>query len=219
MTCENEGLAILEDRIGYFFNDKQLLLRSLTHPSYLAIDTNAAHNQRLEFLGDAVIGLILAEALFQELPGEREGTLTRSRSMLANGEQLSNLARDIGLGAHLRLGEAEDAQGGRDRASILEDAFEALIGAIYMDDGLESARAFARRIYGSLAERLDSQVDSHNPKGRLQELLQPDLGNDAIEYRVIGESGPDHCKEFTIEVWVNGERRGSGAGASKKLAE
>jgi len=219
MTDQDEGLAELESRIAYCFNDKQLLVRSLTHPSYLTVDPTSRHNQRLEFLGDAVIGLILAEALFEQFPEEREGTLTRSRSMLANGDQLSGLAREIDLGSVLRLGEAEEAQGGRERDSILEDAFESLIGAVYLDSGLESVSTVVRQIYGPLVERLENQTDSHNPKGRLQELLQPDLGNDAIEYKVTAESGPDHEKEFTIEVWVDGVCKGSGSGASKKLAE
>jgi ribonuclease-3 len=139
--------------------------------------------------------------------------------MLVKGRQLSQLAEEIGLGEFIRLGSAEDAQGGRSRHSILEDAFEAMIGAIYMDGGLEAARKVALTIYGSLQDRLDFQANIHNPKGQLQELLQPSLGNDSIEYKVAHESGPDHHKKFTVEVWISGSCRGQGSGTSKKVAE
>lgn len=209
----------LETRLGYTFADKALLERALTHPSLVQAGGADAHNQRLEFLGDALLGLIVAEALFADLPAEREGTLTRYRSMLVKGNQLCRLAREIGLGDHLRLGEAEESMGGRERDSILEDAFEALVGAIYQDGGLAAARDTVLRIYGPLQDRLTDQGQAHNPKGRLQELHQPRLGNQSIEYRVIEESGPDHCKQFTVEVWIDGRRCGQGSGPSKKLAE
>jgi len=211
--------AALEERIGYHFTDTALLQQALTHPSCNLDNRREAHNQRLEFLGDAVLGLILAEALYTELPDEREGVLTRYRSMLVKGYQLCLLAREIGLGQYLEMGESEEANGGRKRSSILEDAFEAVIGAVYLDSSLETTREVALRLYGPLVKRLDTLTDAHNPKGRLQELLQPKLGNEAIEYRLTEEAGPDHRKHFTIEVWINGSRRGSGSGPSKKLAE
>jgi ribonuclease-3 len=213
------GPAALEERIGYPFTDKELLQRALTHPSYGQENRQSQHNQRLEFLGDAVLGLVLAEALFAQLPDEREGVLTRFRSMLVKGHQLCQLAREIRLGDSLRLGDAEETQGGRDRDSILEDAFEAVIGAVYLDGGLPATREVVLGIYGSLEDRLEKQTESHNPKGRLQELLQPELGNESIEYRLIEESGPDHLKHFTVEVWIQGSRRGTGSGHSKKIAE
>jgi ribonuclease-3 len=219
MDSGEPDLSQLEERIGYTFTDKSLLVRSLTHPSFTTGCPQEKHNQRLEFLGDAVLGLVLAEALFTEFPDQREGALTHYRSMLVKGRQLYQLASEIGLGEFLRLGEAEDAQGGRERASILEDAFEAVIGAIYMESGLSGARGSVLKIFGPLADRLEAQLDDHNPKGKLQELLQPSMGNDSIEYRVIEESGPDHRKEFMIEVWIDGECRGSGSGNSKKVAE
>jgi ribonuclease-3 len=214
-----ESAAVLEERIGYQFTDKDLLCRALTHPSYGQENRNSEHNQRLEFLGDAVLGLVLAEMLFEELPKEREGALTRFRSMLVKGHQLCQLGRELELGNYLRLGDAEEAQGGRDRDSILEDAFEAVIGAVYLDGGLEVTRRAAQGIYGPLEARLDKQTEGHNPKGRLQELLQPRLGNESIEYRLIEESGPDHQKHFTVEVWIQDKRTGEGSGPSKKLAE
>ncbi|MEX0321853.1 MAG: ribonuclease III [Puniceicoccaceae bacterium] len=219
MESGEPDLSILEERIGYTFTDRSLLVRGLTHPSFTTGSPEEKHNQRLEFLGDAVLGLVLAEALFTEFPNQREGTLTHYRSMLVKGQQLYELATEIDLGSFLRMGEAEDAQGGRNRASILEDALEAVIGAVYMEAGLEGARSSVLKIFGTLKDRLDAQLDDHNPKGKLQELLQPKLGNDSIEYRVIEESGPDHRKEFLIEVWIGGECEGSGSGNSKKVAE
>lgn len=219
MADQAHEFRALEERIGYTFQDGRLLQRALTHPSYLQGSSELEHNQRLEFLGDAVLGLVLAEALFTDLPAEREGTLTRFRSILAKGNQLALIAAEIELGAVLRLGDAEHSMGGRERPSILEDAFEALIGAIYRDGGLSAAREVVLRLYGPLTDRLDFQMEAHNPKGRLQELHQPTLGNQAIEYRLVEESGPDHRKHFTVEVWIDGTRRGRGSGNSKKLAE
>ena len=210
--------APLEKRIGYTFKEPALLKRSLTHPSFQG-EAKEGNYQRLEFLGDAVLGLVLAEQLFKSLPDKREGALTRYRSMLVKGQQLSQLAGEIQLGEHVRMGAAEAAQGGRMRQSILEDAFEAMIGAVYIDGGLEKARAVTLAIYGSLEERLELQAEIHNPKGKLQELLQPDIGNDSIDYRLTEESGPDHQKQFTVEVWINGVFKGRGSGNSKKIAE
>lgn len=211
-------LKQLEQVLGHSFADGSLLERALTHPSHSggAEDFNY---QRLEFLGDAVLGLVLAEQLFRLLPDEREGVLTRYRAMLARGGQLSELAREIELGSYLRLGAAEEANGGRLRDSILEDALEALIGALYLDAGLAAAEAMVLRLFGDVRGRLDKQLGHHNPKGRLQELLQPELGNDAIEYRIVETEGPDHAKTFKVEVFVSGEALGSGSGASKKTAE
>lgn len=219
MAEAHAGPAALEERIGYPFTDKELLQRALTHPSYGQDDRESPHNQRLEFLGDAVLGLVLAEALFAQLPDEREGTLTRFRSMLVKGHQLCQLAREIGLGDYLRIGDAEASQGGRERDSILEDAFEAVIAAVYLDGGLPATREVVLKIYGPLEARLELQTESHNPKGRLQELLQPKLGNDSIEYRLTEASGPDHLRHFTVEVWIQGVCTGTGSGHSKKLAE
>ncbi len=209
----------LEQRLGYSFSDPSLLQRALTHPSLAKVTGNGFHNQRLEFLGDAVLGMVLAEWLFEELPAEREGILTRYRSMLVKGEQLHSLALEIGLGEHLRMAESEEAQGGRERPSILEDALEAVMGAVYLDGGLAAAKSCVRHIYGNLLSRINDQLELHNPKGKLQELYQPLLGNDSIEYRLVECTGPDHLKEFTIEVWIDGQIKGRGTGSSKKSAE
>ncbi len=215
----NSDNASLEERIGYAFKDKDLLSVALTHPSFSKENTGQDHNQRLEFLGDAVLGLVLAEQLFTEFENQREGVLTRYRSMLIKGEQLCRLARELDLGQYLRIGDAEDSQGGRERASILEDAFEAVIGAIYLDGGLPAAQASIRKIFGSLDKRIEERLHHHNPKGKLQELFQPELGNDSIRYELIEAIGPDHLKKFTVEVWVGGKCMGTGTGNSKKIAE
>lgn len=216
-TLEN-----LQETIGYVFQDCALLQRALTHPSYCPAgddSTETAHNQRLEFLGDAVLGLILAEELYQSLPDEREGVLTRYRSILVRGRQLSELAREIDLGSFLFVGEPEDQAGIRALPSLLEDAIEALVGAVYLDGDLSAAREVVCRLYGDLRQRLQSQLAGMNPKGTLQERLQPVLGNNSIEYRLIDEDGPDHNKQFTVEVWIDQECRGTGTGPSKKQAE
>jgi len=215
----NNSLPSLEGEMGYSFKNRTLLEQAVTHPSFRPAEGSVAHNQRLEFLGDAVLGLVLAESLYEELPNEREGTLTRFRSMLVKGNQLHHLAQKLSLGTYLRMGEGEEAMGGRERPSILEDAFEAVIGAVYEDGGIEAAKAVARKVYGPLGPLLDRLMDEHNPKGRLQEIFQPTHGNDSIEYRLSGQSGPDHAKQFEIEVWIDGTCRGKGKGHSKQRAE
>ena len=219
MAEEILDISHLEEQLGYTFQDKEMLSCALTHPSYSKEASQTQHNQRLEFLGDAVLGLVLAELLFSQFHGEREGVLTRYRSMLVKGEQLCELARELSLGQYLLLGDSEESQGGRERASILEDAFEAIIGAIYLDGGLQAAQETINQLYGPLCYRIESQLSKHNPKGKLQEHFQAQLGNDSISYRLIEESGPDHMKEFTVEVWVDGICMGKGVGNSKKSAE
>lgn len=213
-------LERLEERIGYTFKRRELLERAITHPSYAQLlERKSQHNQRLEFLGDAVLGMILAERLFATLPTEREGVLTKNRSALVKGEQLSALAGDLGLPEFLRLSEAEERNHGRKRHSILEDALEATVGAIYLDSDYDTVRDVVLGWYGDLETRLDAVLNAHNPKGRLQEIVQPRLGNTAIEYALIDEAGPAHRKRFFVEVRVDGEIAGRGEGPSKKAAE
>ncbi|MDP0499957.1 MAG: ribonuclease III [Verrucomicrobiota bacterium JB022] len=216
----DNALADFESRIGYHFQDRSLLERALTHPSYIQQNPDEGeNNQRLEFLGDAVLSLMLAEKLYAILPRKREGILTRNRAALAKGAHLSILARQIGLPEFLRLSDAEVSNGGRDRNSILEDAFEAVIGAIYLDSDFETARRIVLPWYGDIQSTVEGLLDTHNPKGRLQELLQPHLGNSAIRYEVVGTVGPDHAKQFEARVVVNEEEWGRGLGTSKKAAE
>jgi len=212
-------LRELESRLGHEFRDLELLQRALTHPSYCQMVGGGDHNQRLEFLGDAVLGLVLAEALYAHLPSKREGVLTRNRAALAKGAHLSTLARDLGLAPHLRLSEAEDRNDGRDRDSILEDALEAVIGAIYLDSDFPTAHRVVSGWLGDILARLEDLLGGHNPKGRLQELVQPIHGNGAITYSVLRSDGPDHAKEFTVQVEILGKPAGEGTGSSKKEAE
>ena len=209
----------LESRVGHVFRDRSLLERALTHPSLLPVLRGAESNQRLEFLGDAVLQLLLSEALYSEFPGEREGVLSRRRAILANGTTLALLARELGLDQALRLGPSEESSGGRQRTSALGDAFEALLGAVYLDAGLEAARAVVRAAYGPLPERLAALGDEKTPKSRLQELVQPRHGNDALTYQVVATEGEDHRRTFEVSVSLLGREIGRGRGSSKKAAE
>lgn len=213
-------VAGLQGRIGYAFSEPSLLERALTHTSYLQDNPGAGgSNQRLEFLGDSVLQLILTEALYAAYPGEREGDLTKRRAMLGKGVFLAALAREAGLDGFIRLGASEEAAGGRTRDAALEDAFEALLGAVYLDGGLENARKVALGLYGDLQGRLASLEGDANPKGRLQEIVQPTHGNRALRYEVLTTEGADHAKRYEVAVLLLGRRIGSGWGPSKKLAE
>jgi ribonuclease III len=216
----NGDLGALQARIGYTFRDPAHLERALTHPSWLqGKSAGFASNQRLEFLGDSVLQLILTEALFGLFPADREGELTTRRAVLSKGAFLSRLAREIGLEACLRMGANEDAAGGRNRDAALEDAFEALVGAISLDGGLESTRKAVLGIYGSLPSRLEELETLANPKGRLQEIVQPAHGNQALRYEVLATEGADHERRYEVAVYLLERRLGSGKGPSKRIAE
>ena len=215
-----KGLRALQRGIGYRFKDRDLLLRSITHPSYRRDQGKTGdHNQRLEFLGDAILSAILADRLHELCPNEREGALSQSRSALSRGTRLANLSRTLGLPRHIRMSEGEEQNGGRDRDSILEDALEALIGAVYLDGGWVVVKRTVLSWYGNLDKELDILLTRQNPKGNLQELVQPKFGNDAIRYIVTDESGPPHKRLFRVEVWIRDKIRGHGIGSSKKEAE
>ena len=220
MVDEIKKLRKLQRRIGYRFKDPELFLRSMTHPSFCRQETHlGGHNQRLEFLGDAVLSTILADRLFHLLPAEREGTLSQCRSALSRGTNLADLSRKLGLPCYIRMSESEEQNGGRDRDSILEDALEALIGAIYLDSGWKAAKKTVLAWYGNIDQLLEFLLTGQNPKGDLQEFVQPKFGNDAIEYAVTEESGPAHKKSFKVEVLIKGKMMGYGEGSSKKEAE
>jgi ribonuclease-3 len=212
-------LASLQERIGYRFTDASLLMAALTHSSWAVEHPQDDHNQRLEFLGDSVLQLVLAEALFTLFPLDREGELTKRRALLIQGRFLCRLAREIGLGPCLRLGVGEEGAGGRNRDAALEDAFEALVGAINLDGGFGTARAVVLAIYGDLATRLGPMEDHANPKGRLQEIVQPLHGNKAVRYELLGAEGGDHEKRYEVAVYLLDRRLGSGRGTSKQRAE
>lgn len=213
-------LQRLEEAIGHEFRDRALLERAVTHPSLTQDRTDGLQSyQRLEFLGDAVLQLILTEALYDLFPSDREGLLSKRRSALANGTFLAGLAREIGLDAALRLSASEESSGGRNRDAALEDAFEALIGAVYLDSDIDRVRRVVLGIYGDLGERLANVEDRENPKGRLQELVQPMHGNNALRYEVQQIEGEDHAREYIVAVRLQEREVGTGRGSSKKQAE
>tara|TARA_B100001248_G_scaffold220746_1_gene176568 strand:- start:8345 stop:9055 length:711 start_codon:yes stop_codon:yes gene_type:complete len=215
------GLDKLQESLGYSFKDTQLIEQALTHPSCAqeqSIEATKTY-QRLEFLGDAVLDLVLAEHLFHLYPDEREGFLARGRAALVKRDTLSTLASRLNINEHVRMSKLEKASGGQERSSILEDVFEALIGAVYLDSDLDTTRQLILNWYGDLQPMLEEILAEDNPKGRLQEHFQQQLRQNAIEYIVKKESGPSHNKEFLIEVYVAGKCLGEGSGHSKKEAE
>ena len=209
----------MEKKLGYEFRDGDLLKQALTHPSLLAERKNAgSDNQRLEFLGDAVLQLVLTEYLYGHLPEDGEGRLTQLRASVVSKAALAHCARELELGKVLRLGKGEDANDGRKRESNLADAYEAVLGAIHLDGGMEASREVVLRLMMPMLETALEGEDESNPKGRLQETLQA-LHRESPVYRVVLEEGPDHMKEFAIEVVWQGNPLALGRGSSKKLAE
>lgn len=209
----------LESRIHYKFRNSLLLAEALTHPS-LAYESQKPHfdNQRMEFLGDAVLQLIVTEELFKMFPDFPEGRLTKLRSRVVSRRALARFALAIHLGDYVMLGKGEEATGGRRRLSTLADAFEALIGAVYLDSGAEQARALVIRLFESEISSMVASPEEQNPKGELQECLQA-IHTEAPAYRIIGESGPDHRRVFQAEVSWRGLILAAGKGKSKKEAE
>ena len=220
MSDRLEQLKALQIRLDYSFRNPALLVRAVTHPSYLQQHPSEPEsNQRLEFLGDAVLQMILTETLFERFPTDREGALSKRRAALTKGECLSRLAREIGLDHCLLLSTGEEQSGGRRRAAALEDAFEAVIGALYLDSDLPTTRRVVLGIYGPIDEGLIPQLEHENPKGRLQEIVQPLYGNQALRYDVIHISGEDHAREYEARVFLKDSCLGNGRGPSKKAAE
>ena len=218
------GFSLLEDRmkkleekLGYVFHDKELMLHALTHSSYANEHRSAGltSNERLEFLGDSVLGMVVADYLFRIHGNMPEGELTRTRAALVCEGSLHEVAKTLGLGDYLRLGKGEDAGGGRTRPSILADATEALLAAVYLDGGLTPARAIIRKFI--LDKEQEKAVD-RDYKTALQELVQRTPGQ-AIVYELVDEIGPDHARVFVMEVSVGGMPTGRGRGRTKKEAE
>jgi len=209
----------LEKRIRYKFRNSLLLAEALTHPS-LGHETRRHHfdNQRLEFLGDAVLQLIFTEHLFARFPSLPEGHLTKMRSRLVSREGLKVHAVAIGIGEYLMMGRGEESSGGRLRASALADAFEALIGAMFLDSDIETVRKFILHEAEPDIQNLLHEPMHVNPKGRLQEILQS-LSPQSPAYKITGQTGPEHQKLFTATVTWNNLELGRGDGASKKEAE
>jgi ribonuclease-3 len=209
----------LEERIGHKFRNPLLLAEALTHPS-LGHETQRHHfnNQRLEFLGDAILQVVITEHLFHHFSAEAEGQLTKLRSRLVSRETLKAHAAALDLGQYLMMGRGEEASGGRDRTSTLADAYEALIGAIYLDSDLETAKKFIlAQAHADLEQLAEEPVDI-NPKGHLQELLQGISPHSPV-YESVSESGPEHDKTFVVQCVWEGMVLGQGRGRSKKQAE
>lgn len=220
----------LQERLGYRFQKPELLERALTHssavPELRAERTDASmgapavqDNERLEFLGDAVLELLAREYLLDSFAEWNEGQLSKGRVRLVNARSLEDAARRVKLGEHLRLGRGEEKTGGREKPTILADAFEAVVAAVYLDAGLDATREMLKRLLfeQALEERGERIADSDR-KSALQEFLQG-RGKPPADYRLTGETGPDHQKVFQVEVWISGERMASGEGSTKKEAE
>ena len=208
----------LEEKIGYRFHNRELLVTALTHSSYANERHGEAQSyERQEFLGDSILGLVTAEFLFTHEPPLPEGRMTRMRAELVCEASLHKTALELGLGSYMRLGRGEEHTGGRERPSILADMVEAIIAAIYLDSGMEEARRFIlARVLRDAA--FDDSHRSADYKTRLQELVQR-KSNQVIAYDLVEETGPDHDKTFTFEVLINGAVSGRGSGKTKKEAE
>ena len=210
----------LEKKLGYTFRNKTLLSEALNHSSYANEHRSQGmeSNERLEFLGDSVLGFVTAEFLFLRHPDLPEGDLTRIRAALVCEESLHEVAQGLGLGDHLKLGRGEEAGGGRTRASILADATEAVFAAVYLDGGIEAASALIHRVLLDCQREEVVEEKRKDYKTALQELVQRQPDQELV-YRMAGESGPDHNKTFLAEVLLNGAVVGAGEGHSKKEAE
>jgi len=212
-------LSELEERLGVVFSDKSLLHRALVHRSYHNEHPGFAleNNERLEFLGDAVLGFVTGEYLYHRFPEMAEGPLTNLRSALVRRDALAQLARQLNLGRFLLMGVGESSTGGRDRPATLCAAFEAVIGAVYLDQGIEAVQRFLGPLMGPVAARVVQDQSDRDWKSRLQELSQG-LMRCTPHYTTIDQAGPDHARQFTVEVDLGGESYGVGTGANKQQA-
>ena len=214
----DKKLMELEEKTGYHFNNRELLGRAMTHSSY----ANECHksklecNERLEFLGDAVLEIVSSDFLFHKFPDMPEGDLTKTRASMVCEPTLAYCAEELSLGKYLLLGKGEEATGGRNRNSVVSDAMEALIGAIYLDGGFASAKEFVHRFIMTDIEHKKLFYDS---KTILQEQVQKNWHDGEISYVLTGEEGPDHDKTFLVDLYVAGEKKSSGKGRTKKAAE
>ena len=208
----------LENAIGYRFGNITLLQNALAHSSYAneRWHNSLMSNERLEFLGDSVLGMLVAEHLYRNFPDRPEGELTRMRADMVCETSLAVIADRIGLGSHLLLGHGEEQGGGRNRASILADAVESVIAACFLDGGIEAALKVVQRFI--LVEVPLKKMNNADYKTQLQELVQQKK-NQVLSYALVGQSGPDHDKQFEVDVALNGNVVGSGTGSSKKRAE
>jgi ribonuclease-3 len=220
----------LIEKLGYEFGNPKLLDRALTHSSAVPelraargediafAGSEVQDNERLEFLGDAVLELLTSEFLLKSFPEWTEGQLSKSRARIVNAHSLEIAARSLDIGSHLRLGRGEEKTGGREKPALLADAFEAVVAAMYLDGGLVPARELLTNTVFLQARENGDRMAESDRKSALQEFLQG-KGGQLAEYRLAGESGPDHQKTFLVEVWIRGERMASAEGSTKKEAE
>ena len=219
MVSASPPLEELQDRLGVRFRDPALVRTALTHPSHANEHPEDGYetNERLEFLGDAVLGLVVAQSLYERFPEVEEGRLTEWRAQLVCGPTLARVAARFAIGDVLFLGRGEETTGGREREGNLERAYEALVGAVMLDGGLEEARTFIHHTLAEEFAELEADPGALNPKGALQQLVQGVLGRP--QYMIVDAQGPDHAREYTVEVRIDDEVVGSGSGTSKQQAE
>jgi len=213
-------LKIFEKSIGYSFRNKSLLNQALTHKSY-ANEKNLERsndNERLEFLGDSVLGVVMSHMLYNECQGEDEGVLTRYKSQLVSGETLARIAKELEIGEYLLLGKGEEASGGRRHVSNLMCALEAIIGAVFLDGGLKASHIFINRVLGHEAKLVKEGKGAKDYKSMFQQIVLRKFKT-MPSYRILSEIGPDHKKHFIVEAVVLGKRCGIGSGPNKKSAE
>jgi ribonuclease III len=218
-TDNSENLRCVENIVGYSFHNPSLLMDALTRRSYWHENKEScgSHNERMEFLGDAVLGLIIAEMLYREFPSFEEGDLQKTRAKLVNKTSLANLSRQLGLGNFIRMGRGDEISGCRDRDSILADTLEAVTAAVFLDGGFSAAETCIEQLFRELMERRGSEQDEDDYKSALQERTQSCTGVTPI-YQVVEEWGEEHCKMFSVAVHVGEDVAGLGTGKNKREA-
>lgn len=212
-------LSELQDRLGYHFTREDLLLQALTHKSFAHESGHGAHNESMEFLGDAVLGFLVTDFIYRDFPGLTEGRKSKIKAFLVSATTLSSLALAIEIPQFLRLGKGEEKTGGRKKKALSANALEAVVAAIYLDTGIDSVRAFLGPLYAPLIEDIrEGRAVVEDPKTALQEFLQA-RNLDPAQYLVAAESGPEHRKTFQVEVQVGERKLGKASGTTKKKAE
>lgn len=211
---KTEGYKELEEKLSYSFGDRSLIISALTHSSYKNEKPHIRDYERLEFLGDAVLELTVSEFLYKDNPDMKEGDMTKMRASLVCEPTLAYCAQELSLGEYILLGKGEEKTGGRNRESIISDVFEAIIGALYLDGGQSVAGEFIKRY---VLTDYRNKIEFHDSKTSLQEYVQDKGWN--MEYVLVNETGPDHHKQYTVRVCVDGKEYGLGVGSSKKRAE
>lgn len=217
MAATSDGASRLAERLGHELASPSLLQQALSHRSWCAEQGGQPSNERLEFLGDAVLGLVVAEHCYRRFPEMPEGELAKVRAAVVNARTLAEVADELDIGSAIMLGKGEEASGGRTKPSILADAFEAVIGALYLEAGWSAAEHLVLRFLEPRIERAAAEPDDFDQKGLLQELTVRH-GEGIPRYVVVG-TGPDHDRQFVATVYINGEQRGAGSGGTKKDAE